>query len=109
MLGAAGGQWPQRDFIGNWVSMALDASELSLSECDEQGHVRKVSLERLKENPGLVERAAISGSIRRLKTYPWIKERMEAGNLQLHGWWFDLDSGDLWATETGSEQLMPVL
>lgn len=109
MLGAAGGQWPQRDFIGNWVSMALDASELSLSERDEQGQVRKVSLERLKENPGLVERAAISGSIRRLKSYPWIKERLDAGNLQLHGWWFDLDSGDLWATEAGSEQLMPVL
>ena len=34
---------------------------------------------------------------------------MDAGNLQLHGWWFDLDSGDLWATEAGSEQLMPVL
>ena len=30
-------------------------------------------------------------------------------NLVLHGWWFDLDTGDLWATEPGSTQLMPVL
>ena len=37
MLGAAGGQLLQSDFIGNWVSMALDASRLQLSEKDAQG------------------------------------------------------------------------
>ena len=34
-------------------------------------------------------------------TYPWVRERVEAGSLVLHGWWFDLDTGDLWITETG--------
>ena len=109
MLGAAGGQWPQRDFIGNWVSMALDASQLQLSDKDENGEPRKASLERLKENPGLVERAAISGSLNNLLSYPWVKERVDACTLVLHGWWFDLDTGDLWATESGHTQLMPVL
>ena len=109
MLGAAGGQWPQRDFIGKWVSMALDASHLQLSEKDENGEPRNASLERLKENPGLVERAAISGSLNNLLSYPWVKERVDAGTLVLHGWWFDLDTGDLWATEQGQTQLMPVL
>ena len=109
MLGAAGGQWPQRDFIGKWVSMALDASRLQLSEKDENGEPRNASLERLKENPGLVERAAISGSLNNLLSYPWVKERVDAGTLVLHGWWFDLDTGDLWATEQGQTQLMPVL
>ena len=109
MLGAAGGQWPDRDFIGNWVSMALDASNLYLSEKDEQGQPIKASLERLRDNPGLVERAAISGSLKNLLSYPWVRERVEAGTLVLHGWWFDLDTGDLWASEPGSMQLMPVL
>ena len=109
MLGAAGGQWPDRDFIGNWVSMALDASNLYLSEKDEQGKPIKASLERLRDNPGLVERAAISGSLKNLLSYPWVRERVEAGTLVLHGWWFDLDTGDLWASEPGSMQLMPVL
>ena len=89
--------------------MALDASNLYLSETDESGQPRKVSLERLRENPGLVERAAIAGSLRNLMTYPWVRERVEAGNLVLHGWWFDLDTGDLWITEPGSEQLMPLI
>ena len=89
--------------------MALDASNLYLAEKDEQGMPIKASLERLRDNPGLVERAAISGSLKNLLSYPWVRERVEAGTLVLHGWWFDLDTGDLWASEPGSMQLMPVL
>lgn len=109
MLGAAGGQWPDRDFIGNWVAMALDASRLHLSEKDAEGQPVQVSLQRLRDNPALVERASVTGSLKNLLTYPWVRERVEAGALTLHGWWFDLDSGDLWATEPGGTQLMPVL
>ena len=109
MLGAAGGQLLQSDFIGNWVSMALDARRLQLSEKDAQGQPLLAPLERLKDNPALVERASVAGSLKNLMTYPWVRERVEAGTLVLHGWWFDLDTGDLWATEPGSTQLMPVL
>ena len=109
MLGAAGGQLLQSDFIGNWVSMALDASRLQLSEKDAQGQPLLAPLERLKDNPALVERASVAGSLKNLMTYPWVRERVEAGNLVLHGWWFDLDTGDLWATEPGGTQLMPVI
>lgn len=109
MLGAAGGQWPERDFIGNWVSLALDASRLQLSEKDAQGKPVQASLERLRENPALVERASVAGSLRNLLTYPWVRARVDAGDLALHGWWFDLDTGDLWATEPGGSRLLPVL
>ena len=109
MLGAAGGEWPDRDFIGNWVSMAMDASRLFLSETDDEGLPLQVSLQRLRENAHLVERASISGSLKNLLTYPWVRERVEAGTLVLHGRRLDLDTGDLWATEAGNTQLMPVL
>jgi len=109
MLGAAGGQWPARDFIGQWVSLALDASRLQLSQKDEAGEPVLASLDRLKDNPALVERASVVGSLQNLMTYPWVRERVDAGSLVLHGWWFDLDTGDLWATEPGGTQLLPVL
>ena len=89
--------------------MALDASRLYLSEKDEHGQPLQASLQRLRENAHLVERAAIAGSLKNLLSYPWVRERVEAGTLVLHGWWFDLDTGDLWATEPGGMQLMPVL
>ena len=28
-------------------------------------------------------------------SFPWIRERVEAGGLELHGWYFDLDAGEL--------------
>ena len=74
-----------------------------------QGQPLLAPLERLKDNPALVERASVGGSLKNLMTYPWVRERVEAGNLVLHGWWFDLDTGDLWATEPGGTQLMPVI
>lgn len=58
MLGAAGDEWPERDFIGNRVSMALDASRLHLSQKDAQGRPVQALLARLKDNPALVERAS---------------------------------------------------
>ena len=51
---------------------------------------------------------ALRGSLDNLMTYPWVRERVEAGTLQLHGWWFDLDSGDLWVTDKPGAPLMPV-
>lgn len=108
MLATAGGQPPERDFIGDWVSMALDATELYVHG-DEPGQRKKVSLDLLKGNSGLVERAAVTGSLHNLMTYPWLKERVDAGTLALHGWWFDLETGDLWKTEPGETMLMPVI
>lgn len=109
MLNAAGGEWPDRDFIGDWVSMALGACEHYVDDPAAESGRSKVSLQRLKENPALVERAAIAGSLNNLMTYPWVRERVQAGTLVLHGWWFDLDTGDLWKTEPGELRLLPVV
>lgn len=42
-----------------------------------------------------VEQAAIRRSLSHLGAYPWIRERVRAGRLQVHGWYFDLLSGSL--------------
>ncbi len=34
-----------------------------------------------------------------LRTYPQVKEHMTAGALRLHGWWFDIRSGNVYAFE----------
>ena len=28
-------------------------------------------------------------------TFPWIRDRVERGDLELHGWYFDIDAGEL--------------
>lgn len=41
------------------------------------------------------EQAAILVSLENLLTYPWIRRRVEQGRLALHGWYFDMTSGEL--------------
>lgn len=107
LLNMATGSGFPSDFIGEWVSMAMDACWQYVPNKDGEG-MRQVSLERLKDYSYLVERAAIQGSLANLLTYPWVKEAVEAGRLFLQGWWFDLESGDLWVTSGDNTQFLPV-
>lgn len=40
-------------------------------------------------------RAALAVSVRNLHSYPWVKAAVERGELNLHGWYFNLASVDL--------------
>lgn len=41
------------------------------------------------------EQQAILVSLNNLITFPWIRERVEQGTLTLHGWYFDIEHGEL--------------
>jgi carbonic anhydrase len=49
------------------------------------------------------EQEAIALSLENLRSFPWIRERVEAGTLTLDGWYFDMDAGELlgYEAETG--------
>lgn len=105
LLNSVSGQKPERDFIGNWVSIAEDACDLYIKPASG---LKKMSLLQLKEYPYLVERAAVENSLKNLLSYPWLNIAVLEGRLKLHGWWFDLETGDLWATDAETGQFMPV-
>ncbi|AAU92288.1 MULTISPECIES: carbonic anhydrase [Methylococcus] len=107
LLDMATGAEFESDFIGEWVSMAMEACWQYVPDASGEG-LRRVSLERLKDYSYLVERAAIQGSLGNLLTYPWVREAVEKERLFLQGWWFDLESGDLWVTSGDNSQFLPV-
>lgn len=115
LLKTLSGQKIQRDFIGDWVSLAMDGcihyaiEQIAKSDNELGESVSEVNLDNLREHQHLVERAAIRGSLDNLRTYPWIKQRIDTGILNLHGWWFDLESGDLWATDAENTLFLPVI
>jgi len=41
------------------------------------------------------EQRAILISLSNLMTFPWVRERVEVGTLTLHGWYFDIEHGQL--------------
>lgn len=107
LLNTVSGERPEREFIADWVSMATEACCHYVPDPARGGGVRAVSLDSLKGHPYLVERAAIQGSLRNLLSYPWLKVAVDDGRLTLHGWWFDLESGDLWATDDENRVFLP--
>lgn len=76
-LAAEGGT--AREFVGPWMSLAAHA-------CAHRGSAAR-------------EQASIRRSIENLRSFPWIAERETVGTLALHGWWFDLEDGRLWALD----------
>ena len=73
------------DFIRPWMQIAAPARERALDEAQTAG----------ADPQRCCEHEAIKVSLRNLASFPWISERVRSGRLQLHGWYFDLETGEL--------------
>ncbi len=78
------------DFIGSWMSIASAARAQALASAS--GDPDKAQR--------ICEHETIGVSIANLMTFPWIKERVVAGSLKLHAWYFDIESGELEILDT---------
>lgn len=81
------------DFIGRWMSLVSTAAEqIQNNDMMTQG-----------ERQTALERVSIRNSIANLRTFPEIRALEAEGQLQLHGAWFDISTGELWVMdgETG--------
>jgi len=95
--GLAGGladQPSDREFIGPWVSIVRSA-------CGDNVQLDPASsaARDLRD----VEQAALRISLNNLSTYPWAREKIDQGQLDTHGWWFELEAGKLWEVKSDSE------
>ena len=88
------------DYIGRWIRIAqpaLDKVEVQLPSASED------------ERRQACELASILVSLKNLETYPWIQEALSAGQLTLHGWYFDLDRGALMAYSPRADAFLPMV
>lgn len=74
-------------FIDPWMAIMSPAREKVENE-----HVSA----SLDEKCSLCEQAAIEISLDNLMTFPFIQRATESGSLQLHGWYFDIEHGELY-------------
>ena len=83
----AGGVGSENDsFIDPWMSTAMP--------------VREKILENHSDKPfevqcHICEQSVIEVSVNNLLSFPWIKSRVDAGELEVHGWYFDIERGIL--------------
>lgn len=72
-------------FIGPWIKM-LEPAAISLA-C--------MPVDKIDDPQLAMEYAGVRQSLRNLTTFPFVAKALEAGELQLHGAWFDIGSGQL--------------
>jgi carbonic anhydrase len=54
------------------------------------------------------EEASILVSLENLRTFPWIKQRIDLGSLVIHGWCFDIQKGHMVAYNPNSGHFEPL-
>ncbi len=86
------------EFLGPWtdiVRRAADAVRLGVppnASFDEQR---------------AVEQAAVIVSLGNVMSFPWVREGVAAGTLSVHGWYFDLRTGELYAFDPEQARFEP--
>jgi carbonic anhydrase len=85
-------------FIGDWVRM--------LEETRDQVRSRHDALDRRAFLD--MEREAVKVSLANLRTFPWIAERENAGELKLHGAHFSIAEGRLYVLDEAEGEFRPV-
>ena len=93
--------------MGSWLAVAGPVPAQVLADLAADGRMDPTA-DALPACADVVERRSILNSVDNLRGYPWIRERMETGALAVHGWWFDLDDGRLWATHPETGAFLPV-
>lgn len=74
------------EFIGKWVNIAASARDKVVEEMSDKSP---------EEQARACEKEAILVSMKNLMTFPWVKERVSRGQLSLHGWYYNIGSGQL--------------
>lgn len=100
LVDGAEGQYAHFDYMSTWTSIASKPRDQALRQL--KGRPREEILR-------VVEQAAAVNSVRNLMSFPWIAERVHAGTLVLHAWWFNLQEGQLYALNTDKAAFEPVV
>jgi carbonic anhydrase len=86
-------------YLPSWVSMLAAAHRrvlATMSQADEEARTRAC------------EQNAVLVSLENLTTFPWVRERVESGALQLHGWYVDIAGPELSAYDGKVGKFIPV-
>lgn len=74
------------EFIGKWVNIAASARDKVLQDLPDAPRDKQARA---------CEKEAVLVSLKNLMTFPWIKERVAKGQLSLHGWYYNIKTGQL--------------
>jgi carbonic anhydrase len=85
------------DFIGKWMQMFVKPGEV----VEQREH------ESMQDFVVRIEKAAVFRSLENLMTFPFVRERVESGETQLHGAYFGVAKGSLFVLDKVAKEFLP--
>lgn len=86
-------------FIDDWMCLAESARSSVMAEIPQATQ---------EEQARACEQRAILVSLDNLMTFNWVREQVEAGRLTLHGWYFDIEHGQLLRYDATTRGFVPL-
>lgn len=93
----AGGEY---SFIHNWIDI-LDSARQRVEEAIPEASE--------DDKASLCEKEGIKVSLENLSGFPWVKDAIANGKLQIHGWHFNVSSGKILAFDQASDSFKPLI
>lgn len=82
------------DFIGKWMAMFIKPGEV----VEQRAH------ETMQDFVTRIEKAAVFRSLENLMTFPFVRTKVESGQLQLHGAYFGVAEGLLFVLDKETKE-----
>jgi carbonic anhydrase len=86
------------DFIGRWMAMFIKPGEV----------VEQRERESMQQFTVRIEKAAIFRSLENLMTFPFVRDRVQRGEISLHGAYFGVAEGSLFVLDQGAKEFLSV-
>ena len=86
------------DFIGRWMAMFIKPGEV----------VEQRSHETMQDFVTRIEKAAVFRSLENLMTFPFVRARVESGDMKLHGAYFGVAEGSLFVLDPAVKEFRSV-
>ena len=86
------------DFIGKWMAMFIKPGEI----------VEQRERETMQDFTVRIEKAAIFRSLENLMTFPFVRTRVERGEMELHGAYFGVAEGSLFVLDRATKEFRSV-
>ncbi len=91
---------PPNSALAHWLGIAHSAREVA----------QKIHFKQPERNAyEICEQTAIMVSLNNLRTYPWLADKVAQGEVQLDGWYFDMQAGTLLGYDVDTQQFQTLV
>ncbi len=93
---------PDADFdsmphLRDWLYLARPVRDIANRFCPDYTHEEKVRF---------TEQENVLFQLKNIMSYPFVAEALESGSLHLHGWYYDIGRGDIFAYEPDQDRFV---